>query len=154
MATTQTTIDSTLGVVSTGGNNGLVVNVPVTLSQSVSNTGFGPYPLVVTAFNAAATIVPGNAGACTVAGGSPSALVLPLAASSAGSIFTIRSLSAQAHYVTASQEAQGACAITDGTTSGSKGALPAVIGSSVALMCDGRCFLVIGHSGSFTISGA
>ena len=78
---------------------------------------------------------------------------MPLASSCPGSVFTFRSLTAQANALTCSQEANGTKAFTDGTSNGSKVAVANVIGSSVSLLSDGKSFLVIGNSGSLTFSG-
>ena len=111
----------------------------------------------VSALSAASTLEKG--GVYTVSGsGSAVTLVMPLAASVAGSTFVVRSLSDHAHVLTGSQEANGTLVFAGmpGATpanQGSKLSLPAVVGSSVALVSDGLSFLVMAASGSAAISG-
>ena len=138
----STTIDSTLGVVSTNDDSGAGV-VKITGLQS---------PVI--ALTTAATLSAGQAGAFTFGtGGSAVTYVMPLASSCPGAVFTFRTLTAQANALTCSQEANGTKAFTDGTSNGSKVAVANVIGSSVSLLSDGKSFLVIGNSGSLAFSG-
>lgn len=140
----STTIDSTLGVVSTIDAAGASSAGTVTISGlqqglSVLTTG--------------STLTPGQAGVLTLGGANASQVVMPLASSCAGAMFVVRSTSAKAHFLTGSQEAAGTKVFTDGTTAGSKLTLTNVIGSSVSLLSDGKNFLVLGASGSITFSG-
>lgn len=144
----KTTLNSTFGIVNTNAEQGVVIE------KDSSNAGFAPFKVNTTgAYAAAATLTNGDAGVVTVAGGSATTLVMPLASTAIGSIFCFRSTTAQAHALTCSQETTGTKAFTDGTGAGSKLALPNVAGSSVTLLCDGVNFLVIGKSGSLTFSG-
>jgi hypothetical protein len=144
--TVSTTIDSTLGVVTTADASNASIPGVVTVSGL-------QLPLTVVATGS--TLSPSQAGVLTIAGAEVSALVMPLAASCAGSVFAIRTATAKAHFLTCSQEGAGTKAFTDGTSAGqgSKLTLANVIGSSVALFSDGKNFLVIGNSGSVTITG-
>lgn len=137
-----TTIDSTLGVVSTNDPAG---------TGTVSITGLQS-PVI--ALTTAATISAAQAGAFTFGtGGAPVTYVMPLASSCPGAVFTFRSVTAQANALTCSQEANGTKAFTNGTSNGSNLAVANVIGSSVSLLSDGKSFLVIGNSGSLAFSG-
>lgn len=144
----KTTLNSTFGIVNTNAESGIVVE------KDSSNAGFAPFKVHTSgAYAAAATLTNGDAGVTTVAGGSATTLVMPLASTVMGSTFCFRSTSAQAHALTCSQETNGTKAFTDGTSNGSKLALPNIAGSAVTLFCDGVNFLVIGKSGSLTING-
>lgn len=138
----STTINSTLGVVSTTDPVG---------AGTVSITGL---QTPVIALTTATTISAGQAGAFTFGTGVAAVTyVMPLASSCPGSVFTFRSTTAYANALTCSQEAGGTKAFTDGTDNGSKLAVTNVIGSSVSLISDGKSFLVIGNSGSLAFSG-
>jgi len=111
----------------------------------------------VTAHTANATLTAG--GVYTVSGTAVRTLTMPLASSVAGAQFIVRSLSEHAHVLTGSAETGGTKVFAGqpGTGAlsarGSSLALPAVVGSSVALVSDGVNFLVAAASGSFAISG-
>jgi len=137
-----TTIDATLGVVSTNDPAG---------TGTVTISGL---QAPVIALTTAATISAAQAGAFTFGNGVAAVTyVMPLASSCPGSVFTFRSTTAYANALTCSQEANGTKAFTDGTNNGSKLAVTNVIGSSVSLISDGKSFLVIGKSGSLAFSG-
>lgn len=97
-------------------------------------------------------------GVFTLSGsGAALTMVLPLASAVPGGLFVFRTLSAHAHVLTSSQEAGGStvfAGIPGGTPNncGAACTLPAVVGSSVALICDGLNFLVTAASGSCTLS--
>ena len=99
------------------------------------------------------TLTPTQAGVVTLSGSATSLVVMPLAADCQGAMFTVRSESAFPHILTGSQEANGTLVFTNGTTRGSRATLAAVVGSSAALLSDGKNFLVLGNSGSVTIAG-
>ena len=144
----KTTLNSTFGLFNTNAESGIVIE------KDASNAGFAPFKVNTSgAYAAAATLTNGDAGVNTVAGGSATTLVMPLASSVQGAMFCFRATSAQAHALTCSQETNGTKAFTDGTSNGSKLTLTNVVGSSVTLFCDGVNFLVIGKSGSVTING-
>lgn len=98
-------------------------------------------------------------GVYTVSGNSAVTVTLPLASSVPGSTFIFRSTSAHAHVLTGSQETVGTKVFAGipgavGVNGqGSSLALSSVQGSSVALVSDGRSFLLNAFSGSCTISG-
>ena len=113
-----------------------------------------------------ATVVAATAGDTLVSPGvytlSASAgvltMVMPMASAVAGGVFVFRSTSPSAHILTGSQETNGTkvFAGTPGATPdnlGSKLTLPAVVGSSVALISDGASFLLMASSGSCSLSG-
>jgi hypothetical protein len=120
-------------------------------SLSFTSLPFSP----VQAISTAATVT--TPGVYTIAGGSPTAVVMPTAASFPGATFVFRAASAQAHFLTGSAETVGSPAFTktagaSGVAVGSKLTLPAVAGSSVVLVSDGNKYIVSAASGSFTLS--
>ena len=128
--TVSTTINSTLGVVST------VDGASTTNPGTVTISGLQS-PVV--ALTTAATLSAAQAGAFTFGnGGSPVVYVMPLASSCPGSVFTFRNANAQPNALTCSQEANGTKAFTDGTSNGSKVALAGAAGNSVSLLSDGQ----------------
>lgn len=120
----------------------------MTISQSPITT--------VSAKTASATLT--APGVFTLSGsGAALTMVLPLASAVPGGLFVFRTLSAHAHVLTSSQETGGSTVFAGlpGATPANNGAactLPAVVGSSVALISDGRNFLVTAASGSCVIS--
>jgi len=104
---------------------------------------------------AAATVT--SPGVYTIAGGSPTAVVMPLAASHPGATFVFRSASAQAHFLTGSAEVAGVPVFA-----GQQGAIPAGVGSkltfaastgtSVVIVSDGIRFCISAGSGSITLT--
>jgi len=85
-------------------------------------------------------------------------MVMPTAESVPGGVFVFRSTSAHAHALTGSLETAGVKVFAGqaGATpdeQGSKIALASAEGSSVALVSDGKSFLVMAASGSCVISG-
>lgn len=141
----STTIDSTLGVVSVIDPSTDTTPGTVTISGLLAP---------VTVLATGSTLTPTQAGVVTIDGGAASLVVMPLATDCQGAMFTVRSVSAFAHILTGSQEANGTLVFTDGTSHGSRATLAAVVGSSAALLSDGKSFLVLGNSGSVTIAGA
>lgn len=149
----NTTIDGTLGVVSTDTTGTGTVTIGGSGTGVVSISGL---QAPVVSLTTAATLSAAQAGVFTFGTGvSAVTYVMPLASSCPGAVFTFRSVTAQANALTCSQEANGTKAFTDGTPTGqgSKVAVANVIGSSVSLLSDGKNFLVIGNSGSLTFSG-
>lgn len=147
----RTVIDNT-GVVTYASGDG------VTFNASVSYATAPVMNLSTLTSSSAAPLTMSSGGAYTVTGTGATQVVMPTAASVPGAVITVRSLSAQAHFLTGSQEASGVKVFAGfpGVTPGGEGsklALPAVVGSSVALVSDGNKFLVMAASGSFTISG-
>lgn len=143
----RTRIDSTTGAVSTNNLSGMLVG------KDASNRGMLPFPddSVVTQ-SATGQLTLAHCGLNVVSGTSAVTLTMPLAATSAGALFTFRLGSADAHVLTASLETAGTKRFTDGTSIGSKITFAAAAGNSVALMCDGVNFLVMGRSGSLTFA--
>ena len=140
----STTIDSTSGVVS------VIDPSTDTTPGTVTITGLLA-PLTVLATGS--TLTPTQAGVVTLSGSATSLVVMPLATDCPGAMFTVRSESAFPHILTGSQEANGTLVFTNGTTRGSRATLAAVVGSSAALLSDGKNFLVLGNSGSVTLAG-
>ena len=140
----STTIDSTLGVVS------VIDPSTDTTPGTVTITGLlAPVSVLLTG----STLTPTQAGVVTLSGSTISLLVMPLASDCAGALFTVRSVSAFAHILTGSQEVNGTKVFTDGTSQGSRATLAAVVGSSAALLSNGKNFLILGNSGSVTLAG-
>lgn len=141
-------ISDATGIFQIRDGSGVEISSPVTFSS---------FPTVaVAAQTAPATLV--NPGVYTLSGGSAQTWVMPTAASVPGGTFIFRCLSAHAHVLTGSQEAPGTkvfAGFPGGTpdTNGSRLTLPAVVGSSVALVSDGVSFLLTAASGSCTIDG-
>jgi hypothetical protein len=155
--TVGTRTDSTKGVVTTDNSSGFSVE------RSTSNLGFAPYAVdSIYAVTSSTTLVAGDAGVITIAGGGALTEVMPTAASTAGATFIFRTTSAHAHILTGSQEANGTKVFVNRLTGsgvasdqqGSRLTLNAALGSSVILQSDGRLFHVLSFSGSFTIAGA
>lgn len=140
--TVSTTINAEQGVVSTVNDED---------EGTVKVTGL---QMPVTNLTTATTISAKQAGSFTFGNGSSAVTyVMPLASSCPGSTFIFRSTTAYANALTCSQEANGTLAFTDGESRGSKVAVENVVGSSLALISDGKNFLLIGRSGSLAISG-
>lgn len=134
--------------------SGLSVDSSVTISSPVTMSTL-PKSTVV-AKTTAATIV--NPGVYTISSTGALTMTMPLAADVPGGLFVFRSTSAHAHVLTGSQEAGGTLVFAGmpGATPANQGSaltLPAVVGSSVALISDGKSYLVTAASGSCTISG-
>jgi len=142
--TVSTTIDPTLGVVS------VIDPASDTTPGTVTINGLQQG---LTVLATGSTVTAGQAGLLTIDGSQVSQVVMPLASSCGGAMFTFRSVSAKAHFLTGSQESSGVKVFTDGTSNGSKLTLTNVVGSSVSLLSDGKSFLVLGASGSITLSG-
>lgn len=151
--TVSTTIDATLGLVSTVDSANASSPGAVTINTGGTVTVAGLQAPVIS-LTSVATLSAAQAGVFTFGtGGAPISYVMPLASSCPGAMFTFRNANAQANALTCSQEANGTKAFTDGTSRGSNVAVAGVIGSSVSLLSDGKSFLVIGNSGSLAFSG-
>jgi len=145
------TINETQGlVVNKNGVGGLTVSGPVSLTSMPTT------PLSVK--TAAATLtVP---GVYTMTAGSAVNFTMPLASAVPGGLFVVRNGDAFANALTGSAEAQGTLVfkgIVSGTLvaqpQGSKLTLSNIVGASVAMVSDGKSFLVLNSSGSLTFSG-
>ena len=163
----STTIDTTQGVVSTVVQSaGSLTLTADTVTLAGSSVTLGAVKQQVTALTAGATLSLQQAGVVTITGSAIQTLVMPTAASCPGSMFVVRSLSNHPHVLTGSQEAAGTkvfslLASGSSAVNGSAltfalgGAVGAAIGggTSVALVSDGKNFLVLGSSGSVALSG-
>lgn len=89
----------------------------------------------------------------------PLETIMPLASSVPGGVFVFRNLSADANFLTGSAEATGTRVFksvitgSEAQTQGSRLAMFAGIGASVALISDGRSYLVMANSGTLSITG-
>lgn len=144
------TINDTQGLVVNKDGSGLTVQSPL----SVANLPTTP----VSPKTAITTLV--SPGVYTMTAGGNSGFVMPLASSVPGGIFVVRNGDAYANILTGSQEAQGTKVFkgfVSGTMmaqeEGSKISLPNIVGASVALISDGKSFLVLASSGSLSFSG-
>ena len=146
----KVTISDSQGLVQSSGS-GVEINSAVTFSS---------LPVAsVSAITSNSTV--SSPGVYTISGsGVPAlAVTLPLASSVPGGLFVFRSASPDhAHFLTGSAETNGTKVFAGhpGATpdnQGSKLTLAVGVGSSVALICDGKSFLVSAVSGSCTIAG-
>ena len=84
---------------------------------------------------------------------------MPAASLFPGGVFIFRNLSADANFLTGSAEASGTKVFkgvvtgSEAQSQGSKLAMFAGIGASVALVSDGKSYLVMANSGSLAFSG-
>lgn len=134
--------------------SGLSVDSSVSISSPVIMSTLPK--TTVSAKTSSTTIV--DPGVYTVSSTGALTMTMPLASDVPGGLFIFRSASAHAHVLTGSQEAGGTLVFAGmpGATPANQGSaltLPAVVGSSVALISDGKNFLVTAASGSCTISG-
>ena len=93
----KVTINDSVGIKVSSDGSGLQVDTPVTLASSPTQT--------VSAVTAAATLTAGGVYTLSSSGGFTA--VMPLASNVPGSVFVFRTLSAQAHVLTGSQESSG-----------------------------------------------
>jgi len=127
------------GVVTRKGNTG-----GIGLGESQYNTGFGPNRQSITAVTSNGTIT--KSGCYTFSGALAITSTLPAPSGVPGMWFTLRSLSAHQHVFSGT-------AMSVGTTNGAVATFEAVVGTSMACMSDGLRYLVLGQSGSVTLSG-
>lgn len=144
----KVTINDSQGLVQSTGS-GVEINSSISMSS---------LPTATVSAQVASAVVSAP-GVYTLSGSAALTMTMPLASSVAGGLFVFRSASAHAHALTGSLEVAGTLvfagqpgAVPD--NQGSKLALSSVQGSSVALISDGKSFLVTAASGSCTISGA
>lgn len=151
----STTIDTTNGVVTAIDSNG------------AGSVGFSPFPVasikaLVSASTGNLTLAAKDAGVLTLSGSAITVVTMPLASACPGAFFTIRTTSNHAHILTGSQEtngtkvfsllASGSATNFNGSAitfplAGAAGAATGG-GPSVAMISDGKNFLIIGASGS------
>lgn len=98
-------------------------------------------------------------GLILISGSAALTTTLPTASLAGGQMVCFRSLSAHAHVLTGSDSgiqsfSRQVFSGTLGAVAGTGGALtfPAAVGASVALMCDGRNWLICGASGTLVLS--
>lgn len=144
----KTVINDSEGLKQTTGG-GLEISTTSTFSSSPT--------MSVNSLTSNTTLAVG--GVYTVSGNSAVTTVMPLASEVPGATFIFRSTSAHAHVLTGSQETSGTkvfagmFGVTGVSGQGSSLALNSTLGSSVALVSDGKSFLLHALSGSCTISG-
>jgi hypothetical protein len=135
----STTIDAR-GTVDSSSGTGLTVSVPATFTYLPETT--------VQAIDASGSIT--YPGVYTLSNVTPAGVFLPAPSTVPGGVIVFRTLgsAAQRHFLTGTSAADLGVFITNGTTGGSKLTLGGTIGSSVALISDGRNFLQMSYSGS------
>lgn len=143
----KVTINDSQGLVQSAGS-GVEINSSVSMSSLPSTS--------VSAQTASGAVL--SPGVYTLSGSNTLTMTMPLAASVAGGLFVFRSTSAHAHMLTGSLETNGTLVFAGmpgaiPSNRGSNLALASVEGSSVALVSDGKSFLVTAASGSCVISG-
>lgn len=147
-----TRVDSNQGPVVSNNSAGFQV------ALDTNNRGYGPYSVdTVPAYTlAAVTLSAGNAGVSTLSGSAGViTVVMPLASTCPGAEFILRSLSLDAHVLTASQETAGTKAFVTqlgAAARGSKITFGALVGNSTIIKSDGVNFHLISFSGSASIS--
>lgn len=127
----------------------------VEISSTVSMASLPTSP--VSNFTAATTVVAPGVYTLSASQGVLTT-TMPLASAVPGGLFVFRTTSPSAHVLTGSQEVNGTQVFAGhvGATPANAGSaitFPAVVGSSVALISDGKSYLFAAASGSFTISG-
>lgn len=148
------TVINNAGTVDYAAGSGLTVETAATFtgatvfSSSISAVNLPTSP--VQALIASASV--SSPGIYTLNNATPAGYLLPNPASVPGGVYVFRSLSSQAHFLTASSADRGKF-ITNGTANGSKVTIDAVVGSSISLISDGLSFCTIANSGSVAFSG-
>ena len=153
---------SSKGVVTTPGS-GYEVTEATTFGIAAHN-GMLPYPKSAIALTADTTLNGTTQyGVITISGTSAVTVTMAAAATAVGSMTCFRSLgnTTVQHILTASATDAGVFAFSSvfpdqngtGHASGSSLTLDGETGASVALMCDGRNYLVMAGSGTFAIAG-
>ena len=102
--------------------------------------------------SASTALTPDQAGSHILSSSSALSVPMPVASSSPGSRWVFRCGSAHAHVLISGSAETTARPFTDGTDNGGQVALENVVGSSVVLMSDGANWIVLGNSGSLTLS--
>lgn len=124
-----------------------------TVVKNTGNSGFYPYGQAsVTNITANTTFSAGQAGILVLSGDVILTGTLPRTEGNYGMMLTIRCGSNHAHALSSSLDAQDNLNITNGTAHGNKLTFDNVSGSSVCLLNDGVNWLVLGNSGSLTIT--
>jgi len=139
------------GVVSTNGAAG------ASIEKNSENYGFMPYKVdSITQLTGSATIPAGFAGVIALSAAvTPITGTLPLASTAPGAMYTFRNVNAVLpHRLTCSLETLGATPITDGYTKGARLTIAAGAGGSVAMLCDGVNYLILGGASGSFLQGA
>ena len=130
---------------------------PVGFQASTSNATTVTTNTTLGVAQAGSVIVSASNGAKAIT------VVMPLASTCAGTLWTFRNTSLDAHILTCSLETAGATATrfceyqsVDGAlaTKGSALTFPAVLQTSAVLVCDGVNWVICGASGSLAVTGA
>lgn len=141
------TISNVFGIKEEATGEGLQIDAPLTTLPAAT----------VQSLTTTQTLTAGGVYTASSSAGAVT-YVMPLASAVPGATFVFRSASAHAHALTGSQAANGTLSFAGNvgalpSNEGSKLALAATQGSSVALISDGLKFLVLAASGSCVISG-
>ncbi len=102
--------------------------------------------------SASTALTADQAGSHILSSSSALSVPMPVASEVPGSRWVFRCGSAHAHALISGSSETTIRPFTDGTDNGGQLALENVVGSSVVLMSDGANWLVLGRSGSLTIS--
>lgn len=141
---------------------GLVQSAGSGISFTVGSSGLSLDSLPfspVQANSANVTIAQPGVYTLSSSNGTPVTGTMPRASAVPGGLFVFRNLSADTNLITGSAELGGTrvfkSVITGSETQtvGSKLQLAATIGNSVALLSDGKNFLILNSSGTLTFSG-
>lgn len=143
------TVINSKGVVTTPGS-GLTVQGAATITGAVTLSG--SMQSSVTAITSHTTSSVGGVYTISSSTAATVAVTLPDPSTVPGSMFIYRNLSADAHTLSSSQVTADTFTICSSASNGSRVALTAGIGCSVSMVSDGANYIVIGQSGSLTIS--
>lgn len=130
-----------------------IVSTLTSPGDTTGNRGIGPgadtsQPTV----SSSDALTPNQAGSLVLSSSAALTVPLPAAGLVPGSRWVFRVGSEHAHVLISGSAETTARPFTDGTDNGGQVALENVLGSSVVLMSDGANYVVLGNSGSLTLS--
>lgn len=143
------TVIDTRGTIDFSSGEGLTVSVSASFDGTVEMDRM-PYTVVSALTDPSGSMI--FPGVYTAGHTAPSGYYLPAPSTVPGGVFTFRSTTAFAHWLTSSVDSFGKF-MTDGTGAGSQLTIANTIGSSVTLISDGNKFCVMARSGSITFAG-
>ena len=130
-----------------------VVSFRTSGTDTSGNRGFGAGADSAQATVSASTaLTPNQAGSHVLSSSAALTVPMPAAGAVPGSRWVFRAGSVHAHVLTSGSSETTIRPFTDGTDNGGQLAIASVIDSSVVLMSDGANWVVLGGSGSVTIS--
>jgi hypothetical protein len=116
------------------------------------NKGLGPDLKSGGVLSANVTLRSDQAGSYVVSGSAVITVTMPAASEVQGTLWSFRAGSNHAHVIISGSSETVIRPFTDGTDNGGSVATENVVGSSMAIMCDGASFLILGSSGSLTLA--